>query len=244
MDFQRVSDKYWVCVSSGPLEHGVRYVEVAGQPASILPGFEFFSHESRGFPLGGYTVSVALTGQAIASGRTVEEATANARRQLESVAVQAELDKFIAIYGMYSPRYREATKSRFAGADWVKAHPGKPDVSPLGELVADLLGDMYAGIYHIERSLRKVDWSEQDCLSVTLPGGMATVDHDLLTRLVYLAHERALRVELEGVGPGYLRLTFWQRERGRRTVTECPSLREHIEDLDKVYGISQAVEDK
>ncbi len=51
----------------------------------------------------------------------------------------------------------------YAGSDWIKKSLKITKMSPIGEAVADLLGEVYQGIYHLEtRSLRKVDWEHED----------------------------------------------------------------------------------
>ena len=50
------------------------------------------------------------------------------------------------------------TTARYAGAAWIRSALGR-ELSPLGAAVADLLGDVFAGIYHLDNAdLRKVDW--------------------------------------------------------------------------------------
>jgi hypothetical protein len=48
------------------------------------------------------------------------------------------------------------TEKGYAGAGWVKAMTGQT-MSPFGENVADLLGDLFLGIYHIERDVRRAE---------------------------------------------------------------------------------------
>lgn len=114
--------------------------------------------------------------------------------------------------------------SNYAGADWLKRqldalhrmNPKKnPEVtiSELGVRVADFLGEWKRGIYHIEQDrLYKADWTNNHHIQVTIwCTDLATYDFDDLTRLVFLAHEMALRVQLEPATHHYLRLTFYPR---------------------------------
>jgi hypothetical protein len=128
----------------------------------------------------------------------------------------------------------------YTGSEWVAARRDCKQLSPLGVAAADFLGDVYLGIYHINaRALAKVDWSAKDCVDITLGDDLATYDSDMLTRMVVLAHDRMLRVEIRGIGPGYLRLRISQRATRdpKASVYERhPSLEDHAALLRAHYG--------
>lgn len=123
--------------------------------------------------------------------------------------------------------------SGYSGADWIYHSLATGEMSPLGIAVADLLGDVWLGIYHMNTtSLSKVDWANPYCVEVTLPrsGSLCTVDGNKLTILVVLAHDRMIRVGLEGVGPGYIRAQFHQRSsRDGRLMERYPTLEDHAD---------------
>lgn len=127
--------------------------------------------------------------------------------------------------------------TKYAGADWIKKDL-QVDMSPLGEAVADLLGDVWYGIYHLdERSLSRVDWGDGFCIRYTLRGSLATWDFNHLTTLVVLSHDRLIRFSIEGVGPDYIRLMFHQREtRKGSTMERLPTIEEHIKLIRQHYG--------
>ena len=118
----------------------------------------------------------------------------------------------------------------YSGSDWIKSSLKITEMSPLGEAVADLLGQVYLGIYHLPTSsLRKVDWMNDTWVSIAILGPLCTVDGNGLTRLVVLAHDRLIRVEIDGAAPNYLRLTFHQRKsREGRLYDRCPTMVNHI----------------
>lgn len=117
----------------------------------------------------------------------------------------------------------------FAGADWINAHICK-EPSPLGCAVADLLGDLFRGIYHLDsKGLRRVAWSDKFIVRLTVRRSLSTFDFDLLTRLVFLCHDRALRCEVEGCGPGWMRLTFHQRARAGSVSERHPNLEDALQ---------------
>lgn len=119
---------------------------------------------------------------------------------------------------------------RYAGADWIRAmNRTKKELSPIGEEVADLLGELFLGIYHIERDVRRADWSTTGWITMTITGQCwSSFDGDLLTRLVLLAHDRCIRVEMEAVAPRVMRLSFHKRQRTSEHVWgRHPTLEHH-----------------
>jgi hypothetical protein len=120
-------------------------------------------------------------------------------------------------------------RDRYAGADWLESllKYAKPDmaISETGRRVADLLGQLYLGIYHIEeRALLKVEWPNNRFMSITLRNGFSTTDFDGLTQLVFLAHHMCLRVHVDGVKSGYIKLSFHARKRSGDYSERHPTL--------------------
>lgn len=117
----------------------------------------------------------------------------------------------------------------YAGSNWIKRNVTK-EMSPLGEAVADFLGDLFMGIYHLDyKALKRVDWANTRYIEFILGWRtLSTVDFDELTTIVVLAHDRALRVEVNPHAFRYLRLLFHQRERGDNSMEQCPTLEDHI----------------
>lgn len=117
---------------------------------------------------------------------------------------------------------------KYSGADWLKSAK-KVEPSPLGERVADLLGQMFLGICHLERDLDDVDWTNPHYITIKLRfAHLATFDNDTLTRLVILCHDRALRCEIEGRGPQTLQLMFHQRQRDGQMYERHPTMEQAI----------------
>jgi hypothetical protein len=126
---------------------------------------------------------------------------------------------------------------QYAGNDWIRDSLKITNMSPLGIAVADLLGDLYLGIYHLNTtSLRKVDWGDPQHIEVVIHRPMATYDENSLTRLIVLAHDRMIRVEIKGAAPNCLRLMFHQRKsREGRLYDRMPELETHIETIRNHY---------
>lgn len=122
-----------------------------------------------------------------------------------------------------------------SGAEWVR-DATKQEMSPLGVKVADLLGYLFQGIYHISREIGKVDWANPTWIAVNLRKDLATYDFDELTRLVFLAHAFCLRVSIESSSPQTIRLMFHQRQRDGSLYQRHPTLDEAVETFKKHHG--------
>lgn len=132
-----------------------------------------------------------------------------------------------------------AVKSSYAGSEWIKRALRVEEMSPLGEKVADLLGDVFFGIYHLDNSaLRRVEWDNAHHVIFSLGWRtISTIDDDYLTRLVILAHDRMLRLEISAANRHYLRLTFHQRRsRSGELMYRCPTIEDHIASIRSDYS--------
>ena len=132
----------------------------------------------------------------------------------------------------------EATQlRRYAGAGWIHAAT-KRDMSELGKAAADLMGDVFLGIYHIDtKQLRQVDWADPSYIVVPINSSLCTVDFDHLTRLMVLAHDRMMRVDIQGKSRGWLSVTITQRAtRDGRLWDRCPTLEDHAAALRAAYA--------
>lgn len=104
------------------------------------------------------------------------------------------------------------------------------EVSEFGAKVADLVGELFEGIYHIGAQALKADWSRRGFVSVVVPDfHFSTYDSSLLTHLVILAHTRNIRAEIKAASPRYLRLQFMPVTRSGFFVDRHPTLRESLE---------------
>jgi hypothetical protein len=130
----------------------------------------------------------------------------------------------------------------YSGADWIEKTL-KKELSPLGKDVADILGAVYLGIYHIDqgrnnRALDRADWSDTHCIVVRLPKNysLSSYDSSELTGLVLLAHDKAVRIEITAVFGGFFELVFHQRKREGNQFERHPTIEKAMEDLRKGYG--------
>ena len=122
------------------------------------------------------------------------------------------------------------------------------EISPLGMSVADVLGLVWRGIYHLDSNLlMKTDWSDNRMIEVRIHGGdLATHDFNELTQLVVVAHDMCLRMSVYPNGPRGMKLSFWQRD-GRYRFderegysTRMPTIEDHIAEIRKQYEVIQS----
>jgi hypothetical protein len=127
------------------------------------------------------------------------------------------------------------TRTNSWAVDWL-LNNGKA-VSDIGALAADILQNVFDGIYHVQ-DIHRVSFAGT-YIEVPLFARMATYDSSLLTRLVVLAHDRCVRVELEAklVRSEYegetvefpaLVASFSKRERGGDWYHGHPTMEEAI----------------
>lgn len=128
----------------------------------------------------------------------------------------------------YVPAVRHKTAG-YAGVEWLKEHAHIAEVSPFGACVANLLGDLFCGLYHWD-GWRSVDWGNAQFIRVAVGWkDLATYDSSLLTRLVFLAHDYAIRVEVNACNFHHLELYFHPRaRRSAHTSGRHPSLEEAV----------------
>jgi hypothetical protein len=119
------------------------------------------------------------------------------------------------------------TDQRGDGALWLRQCQVSA-ISPLGERVAELLDDLFGGIYHLEGA-ELVDWANDHHIEVRVAyKEWATFDSNLLTRLVFLAHDRCLRLSVSPRSHRALTLLFYPRQRGGRIDERHPTLEEAV----------------
>ena len=113
---------------------------------------------------------------------------------------------------------------------FLNAYNATPSV--LGERVARLLDRWLYGLHHMDDP-SAVDWSDDYVILVKLKAKtLATFDFDELTRLVFLAHDHCLRVQVSGLrGPvGGIQLMFHGRQREGRMAQRHPTLPEAVHE--------------
>lgn len=114
---------------------------------------------------------------------------------------------------------------------WIE-HQGRT-VGAFGRRVHALLDAWQDGIYHLQREVthKRVEWDNEHRINIVIYGTLDTYDSDGLTRLVFLAHDHAIRVGVSGASHRHLRLSFWPRSHGQELGWSArhPTLAEAVE---------------
>ena len=123
------------------------------------------------------------------------------------------------------------TKEPYYGAAWLESayqrHGLK--VGRLGARVAALLNSWAAGIYHLgHQNPKKWTFDNETWVEFIHTGYMATVDSNDLTRLVFLAHDFCLRVDVSAVAPRRFRFLFPERQRDGGISERHPTLEQAV----------------
>jgi len=129
--------------------------------------------------------------------------------------------------------------TKHSGADWLRLQ-GIKNISPLGEQVADLVGHLFKGIYHISDEAMKANWDNPQHVKISIACELATWDYNNLTELVVLAHDACLRVSVRPYGPRNLLLLFHQRQREGGFSERHPTLESHAAMLREHYTVEPA----
>lgn len=104
--------------------------------------------------------------------------------------------------------------------------PTETTLAPFEERAEQLLSRVFCGMHHIH-SLKKFPnglYSRWTCIH---HGDAATQDFDLMTRLVFAAHEYCCRVTLSNGGPRSMKVTISNRDRsdsytdGHQTIEQA-----------------------
>lgn len=131
--------------------------------------------------------------------------------------------------------------TKFSGADWLKSVSDK-ELSPFGVLVADVLGQVWAGIYHLQSEVlhKRVEWSHPYRIEIVIYGDLSTYDFDLLTKLVVLCHDNAIRFTVAPANSSHLRLMFHKRTRASAHISERhPSLEDAARGIRERIGLNE-----
>lgn len=130
---------------------------------------------------------------------------------------------------------RESFASQHSGADWL-ASALHVELTPLARKVADILGIVWRGIYHIDqKDLGAGNWTDPYFVTVRIYGDLSTYDFSRLTELVVLCHDGAIRLDISPRGMRHLELMFHQREREGSPSQRHPTLEQAAEAIRKLF---------
>lgn len=130
-------------------------------------------------------------------------------------------------------------ETKYSGADWIK-RALKREMSPFGELVADILGVAFLGIYHVDvKALERAEWNDNYRIAVSLGWvSLATWDFATLSMLVVICHDAAVRLSIEPCNFRYVRVVFHPRTREGDVSAGHPTLEENARRIRTLYTVS------
>jgi hypothetical protein len=115
---------------------------------------------------------------------------------------------------------------------WVENYLGVT-LNEFQRSAVDLLcSAMRCGPYDFKGTFDRANWKKGYGVSFVIKQPLATIDSDGLTRLVVGAHDRMIRVEVEGCGPGMLRVSMWPRAvREGELHKRCPTIEDAVASI-------------
>ncbi len=124
------------------------------------------------------------------------------------------------------------------GAAWVARDCGK-ELSPLGRRVANMLEEVFSGIYHIDKAIQRTDWTDQWVITIRVSRDLSTFDSDYLTKLVLAAHDHAIRVEISACNMQCVKIQFHARTREGQIYQRHPAIEQVVEAYRARHPYSQ-----
>lgn len=103
--------------------------------------------------------------------------------------------------------------------DWLGDRHG--EISDFGREVAYIVGVTFGGIYNAPIEHGRTKWSDERAMNVIVARDLATWDFDGLTKLVLLAHDMCVRVDIQPAIQWY-RWNADAEESQRVAVTDHP----------------------
>lgn len=100
------------------------------------------------------------------------------------------------------------------------------------QIAIDFFSEFYYGEHHIPNEIKPCGYGwmvNHD------RGSLSTYDFNQLTRLVLMAHEKCIRVEVNPIRNGILQIKLHQREKEGTIMTSHPTIEKAISDFRKTY---------
>ena len=101
------------------------------------------------------------------------------------------------------------THCTYAGADWLQRQNRALAISEFGGRVADTLGQVYCGLYHLSNTAlfhKRTRWDDDTYIKVVTRGRLTQAD---LIALVEQCRQHSIHVEIDGASNGYMQLLFF-----------------------------------
>jgi hypothetical protein len=118
----------------------------------------------------------------------------------------------------------------------LKYYTKDAEPSAVGIRIATLL-EQWGGLHHFEDTMfKKTDWTNPRYISLKLnsrmsTGQLSTFDFDALTRLVFLAHDYCIRIQLSPCNGSHFALMFHPRHKREGCMSERhPTIEQAVAD--------------
>lgn len=110
----------------------------------------------------------------------------------------------------------------------------KGDVSKLGRKVLKFCAIVFGGLHNTpDTVLEKTDWSNNHHIKINTFYSFSTYDDDRLTTLVLLAHDLAVRIEIQPCNFRYFSMLFHQRKRTGDLYHRHPTIEKVLKEWRK-----------
>jgi hypothetical protein len=127
---------------------------------------------------------------------------------------------------------------------WCKGEP-----SEVGKRVARLLSIWAGGCHHLDsEQMKKADWQNDLYIQISADssvtgGGLSTFDFAGLTRLVFLAHDHCIRVDVAPLNFRCLKLMFHPRHhRSGATQARHPTMEDALDSWRRSHPLSEVIQ--
>ena len=113
--------------------------------------------------------------------------------------------------------------------EWVAGHLGR-DLRPMERALVSLVCDaLRTGPWNLKWG--SLEGSDLRASVAVRDDRLATYDADGLTRLVILAHDRCVRLQLTQSGPGRIRVSITRRQRNGEIYRRHPTIEQAVADV-------------
>ena len=96
-----------------------------------------------------------------------------------------------------------------------------------------MIFDIIGGEHHLTGKIK--EWGTGICYN-TRNHSLATFDYNLLTKIVFMSHDRMIRFGIEPSGPGMLKWCLWKRHKRQGSLFERhPTIKTALLEYRKYY---------
>ena len=121
---------------------------------------------------------------------------------------------------------------------WIKEVYKIDDIGLIAAKSLVILDNLYCGLHHIQKSsIKKVHtWNKSHYFAIVIKtdGKYSTYDNDYLTKLVFSAHDHAVRIEINPRSSwGYMEIMFHGKKREGKKWERHPTIEQALDEWRK-----------